>query len=156
MERACPAPYLNMLLGTYQVKFTAGHRLAVPSQLRAYLGETYILAKWYEGCIVLVNKTTFSALLTRIKGEGELITEPVRGSEHFIFSSAYEVSPDDQGRIIVPERLTTYANLGEEVYFLGIGDRVEIWNKEIWEEREKLIVKEAPDYIEELAKKNEK
>ncbi len=106
--------------------------------------------------MVLVNKNIFSALLTRIRGEGKLITEPVRGSEHFIYASAYEVVPDDQGRIIVPERLAPYANLREEVYFLGMGDRVEIWNKGVWEEKEKLIAKEAPNYIEELAKKNEK
>jgi len=145
-----------MLLGTYQVRFTAGHRLSVPAQLRQNLGEACILAKWYQGGLVLVNKSTFSALLTRIKGESSLITEPVRGSEYFIYTSAYEVSPDDQGRIIVPERLVAYANLGEEVYFLGMGDRAEIWNKEVWEEKEKVIAKEAPGYIEELAKKNGK
>ena len=144
-----------MLLGTYQVKFTAGHRLSVPAQLRKDLGEVYILAKWYGNCLVLVNKNIFSALLTRVRGEGKLITEPVRGSEHFIYASAYEIFPDDQGRIIIPERLVVYAGLGEAVYFLGMGDRAEIWNKEIWEEKEKLIAKEAPSYIEELTKKNE-
>ncbi len=104
--------------------------------------------------MVLVNSGVFSALLTRIRGKGGFITEPVRGSEYFIYASAYEITPDDQGRIVVPERLTAYANLGDEVYFLGMGDRVEIWNKEIWEEKERQVAKEAPSYIEALAKKN--
>ncbi|KKR38250.1 MAG: hypothetical protein UU03_C0009G0008, partial [Candidatus Woesebacteria bacterium GW2011_GWA1_40_45] len=43
-----------------------------------------------------------------------------------------------------------------EVYFLGVRDRVEIWNRVSWEEKEKEIAKEAPSYIEELAKKNGK
>jgi MraZ protein len=83
----------------------------------------------------------------------EMIVEPIRETEHFIYASAYEVVPDEQGRIIIPERLSAYSGLGEEVYFLGVGDRVEIWNKEAWEEKEKLVAREAARYIEELAKK---
>ncbi len=144
-----------MLLGTYPAKITAGNRTAVPAPLRRELGEIYILAKWYEECIVLVAKSSFVALLTRIRGKEGLITDPVRGSEHFLFSSAYEVIPDEQGRIILPEKLIDYAGLTEEIYFLGVGDRAEIWNKEIWDEREKGVARDAAKYIEELSK-NEK
>lgn len=144
-----------MLLGTYQAKFAAGHRVAVPAPLRKDLGEIYILAKWYEECLVLVGKSSWDALLTRITGRQGLITAPIRGSEHFIFASAYEIEPDDQGRIVVPERLIAYAALGEDVYFLGVRDRVEIWNKDTWDEKEKVIAKEAARYIEDLSK-NEK
>lgn len=145
-----------MLLGTYPAKLAINHRVAVPAPLRKGLGENIVIAKWYEECLVLVADSTLSALLTRVIGKGSLITGPVRGSEHFIFSSAFEVIPDDQGRIVIPESLIAYANLKEDIYFLGVGDRVEIWDKNIWEEKEKLIVKEAPKYVEDLAKENEK
>lgn len=144
-----------MLLGTYQAKFAAGHRVAVPAPLRKDLGEIYILAKWYEECLVLVGKSSWDALLTRITGGQDLITAPIRGSEHFIFASAYEIEPDGQGRIVVPERLIAYAALSEDIYFLGVRDRVEIWNKDTWDEKEKIIAKEAARYIEDLSK-NEK
>ena len=145
-----------MLLGTYQAKFALGHRVAVPAQLRKDLGETYVLAKWYEGCLVLVGKGSWDALLTRLTGGVEAIIAPVRDTEHFIFASAYELTPDEQGRIVVPERLAHYANLKTDIYFLGIRDRVEFWDKEIWDEREKLVTKEAAAYIEELDRRNEK
>ena len=142
-----------MLLGTYPIKFAANHRVAIPAPLRRGLGEEVVIAKWYEECLVLIGKDQFNALLTRIRGERGLITQPVRGSEHFIFASAYEVIADDQGRIVIPENLVTYAGLTEDIYFLGVGDRVEIWEKAAWDEKEKQIIKEAPKYIEELAKK---
>jgi MraZ protein len=142
-----------MLLGTYQAKFVLGRRVAVPAVLRKELGDTFILAKWYEGCLVLIGKSSWDALLKRLTGGMEMIVEPIRETEHFIYASAYEVVPDEQGRIIIPERLSAYSGLGEEVYFLGVGDRVEIWNKEAWEEKEKLVAREAARYIEELAKK---
>ena len=144
-----------MLLGTYPAKLATNHRIALPAQLRHELGDKLIIAKWYEERLVILAKSTLNSLLTRIIGTSSLITEPVRGSEHFIFSSAYELTPDDQGRIIIPEGLIAYARLPEDVYFLGVGDRVEVWGKQIWDEREKIIMKEAPSYIENLAK-NEK
>lgn len=141
-----------MLLGTYPAKLAANHRVAIPSPLRQELGKEIIVAKWYEECLVLVAKSSFTALLTRIIGKAELITGPVRGSEHFIFASAYEAELDDQGRIVVPDSLVRFARLGEDIYFLGVGDRVEIWAKTDWDEKEKQVLREAPAYIEELAK----
>ena len=145
-----------MFLGTYLVSITSGKRTAIPSVFRNGLGQSLILAKWYEECLVLVNKEALNALLTRITGGSKSIVEPIRQTEHFIFSSGFEVMPDDQWRIVIPERLMSYAKLGEQVYFLGVGDRVEIWNKEMWDERERLVAKDAPVYIEKLAEKNEK
>lgn len=145
-----------MFLGTYLVSVTSGKRVAIPSIFREKLGDSLILAKWYEECLVLVAKSSLNALLTRVTGGEEIIINPIRQTEHFILASAYEVVLDDQGRIVIPDRLIDYAKLGDAVYFLGVGDRIEIWNKEIWDEKEKLVAKEAPAYIEELAKRNGK
>lgn len=144
-----------MLLGTYPAKLAGNRRTSVPAQLRSQLGENIVIAKWYEECLVIFAKNSFEALLKRIIGRQTLITDPVRGSERFIFTSAFELIPDDQGRIVVPESLINFANLKEDIYFLGVRDRVEIWDKGIWDEKEKLIAKEARSYIEKLAK-NEK
>lgn len=141
-----------MLLGAYLVKLAANHRTVIPSPFRGELGKEIIIAKWYEGCLVVVSKNSLNALLTRIKGKAEFITAPVRGSEYFIFTGAYEVAVDEQGRVVIPESLIAYARLTEDIYFLGVGDRVEIWDKKAWEEKEKEVTGEAANYIEELAK----
>ena len=85
-----------------------------------------------------------------------MIIEPIRQTEHFIFASAFEAEVDDQGRVVLPDRLISYAGLGESVYFLGVGDRVEVWNKEIWEKKEAEVANEAANYIENIAKRNGK
>jgi len=144
-----------MFVGTYLVSVTSGKRTAIPSVFRQKLGQSLILAKWYENCLVLVSDESWNALLERTTGGEKMVVQPIRETEHFIFASAYEVEVDDQGRIVLPDRLITYASLGEQVYFLGIGDRVEIWNKELWEKKEQEVAREAANYIERLAK-NEK
>jgi MraZ protein len=145
-----------MLLGTYTAKFAAKRRVAIPALLRRSLGDSFILAKWYEGCLVLVAKAAWQALLERLTGGQKVITIPIRDTERFIFGSAYETEPDEQGRIVIPERLAEYATLGEELFFVGLGDRVEIWDKAIWEEKEKKVAREAAGYLEELAKTQRK
>ncbi len=60
--------------------------------------------------------------------------------------------PDDQGRIVIPELLTTFAKLTDEISFIGLGDRIEIWDSKIWEEKQKTLALEATEIIEKLAK----
>lgn len=132
---------------------TSGKRISIPSVFRETLGQDLVLAQWYEQCLVLVSKSSLSELLVRMTANKGPVIEPIRKTEQFILASSFEVKPDDQGRIVIPDRLITYANLKEQVYFLGVGDRVEVWNKEIWEEREKEVAKDAAKYLEELAKK---
>lgn len=144
-----------MLLGTYQVKVASGRRVFIPAPLRQYLGEKYILAKWYEECLVLVALDSWVALYKRLVGDQKIIISPIRDTERFILGSAYNTFPDDQGRIVIPEVLASYAKLTETVSFIGLGDRVEIWSSELWEEKQKVLVKEAAGIIEQLAlKKN--
>lgn len=145
-----------MFLGTYLVSVTSGKRVAIPSVFRDNLDKNLVLAQWYEKCIVLTPKSSLNSLLLRVTREEGIITEPVRQTEHFILASSFEVEPDDQGRIVLPDRLIAYAGLKDQVYFLGVGDRIEIWNKEIWEEREKQVAEDAAKYLEELAKKDGK
>jgi MraZ protein len=145
-----------MFLGTYLVRVTSGKRTSIPSVFRETLGKDLIIAKWYEECLVLVGRGTLNSLLTRITGGKNLIIEPIRKTEHFIYASSFETEADEQGRIVIPDRLFSYAKLGESVYFIGVGDRVEIWNQEIWEQREKEVAAEAAGYIEDLANRNDK
>jgi len=77
-----------MLLGTYTVAFSSKHRVAIPSQFRKYLGEKFILAKWYEGCLVLVSNEFWNALWQRLIGKEEIIVSQIRDTERFIMASA--------------------------------------------------------------------
>ena len=143
-----------MMFGTYQGIISPKRRVAIPSSFRKKLGEKFILAKWYEGCLVLVVEDSWSALLERLRGESKLITRGVRDTDRFILGSAYEVAPDEQGRVVIPSSLAAYAAIKRDVSFIGLGDRVEIWDKEAWGKREKLVSESAGDLLEKMA--NEK
>jgi len=44
-----------------------------------------------------------------------------------------EVSPDKQGRILVPAALQQAASLGNAVLLLGTNDRIELWDPATYE-----------------------
>jgi len=141
-----------MLLGTYQVKVSSGRRVFIPASFRTYLGEKLIIARWYEECLVLVAVNSWEALYKRLVGNQKIIISPIRDTERFILGGAFECLVDDQGRIVLPENLTNFAKLTDEICFIGLGDRVEIWDSKIWDEKQKTLAKEASGVIEELAK----
>lgn len=145
-----------MLIGSYSGILSPKRRTAVPKKFLEELGNTFIIAKWYEGCLVVVGKSVWEALLERVSPKGTVVTGPVRDTDRFILGSAFEVSPDAQGRIVIPGTLASYANLSEKIVFLGLRDRIEIWNHKAWERRETEIASRAAELIEKLAEKNDK
>ena len=141
-----------MLIGSYLGNLGEKRRAAIPKKFLVELGEKPILAKWYEDCLILVSSEFWKVLLGRLTGGSSVISLGVRDIERFILGSAYETEPDSQGRIILPEILVDYANLGRELVFVGLTDRVEIWAKEVWDKKSMELVKTTKEYVEELAK----
>ncbi|MBP7118783.1 cell division/cell wall cluster transcriptional repressor MraZ [Candidatus Woesebacteria bacterium] len=140
-----------MLIGSFQSKITDGNRVAVPKKLRTELGDRFIVAKWYEQCVVMISLTDWEALLQRLTGKQELLTRAVRDTDRFILGSAFEVEVDRQGRINLPANLSTFANLSSDVIFLGLGSRVEIWDATTWAKKEGEIASEAANLLENMS-----
>lgn len=139
-----------MLIGSFTGILGQKRRTAIPRKFIDDLGEKLIVAKWYEGCLILVSQGTWEALLKRLTAKIEIITQPVRDTDRFILGSAFEITPDNQGRVVIPPLLAAYANLENRLVFLGLGDRVEIWNEEDWKEKEKNVSEHAAELIEAL------
>jgi MraZ protein len=140
-----------MLIGQYETTLSAKRRIAIPSNFRRELGKRFIAAKWYEGCLVLVSQDDWQELLNRLTGKKGIITAPVRDTDRFILGSAFELEPDSQGRVIIPALLANYANLKEDIIFIGLGDRVEIWSKSEWKKRESFVASHAAEFVEKMA-----
>lgn len=144
-----------MLIGQYESIIGDKNRTSVPRKLRNELGDSLVIARWYENCLVVVPANSWESLVNRLTGTVRMVTQSVRDTDRFILGSAYELTPDNQGRIVLPASLIEYANLGSEIVFLGLGDRVEIWSKEEWKKRQDYIAANASDIVEKLVKEGE-
>ena len=58
---------------------------------------------------------------------------------------------DKQGRILIPASLRAYADLAKDVVLVGVGSRVEIWNKDAWDDASEYDgIEEIAEGLEEL------
>ena len=119
-----------MLIGNYSSKLHAKGRTAIPKKFREELGSNLIITQGYEQCLMIVSSETWSQLVDPNK---PLVHDAARNTDRFLMANAFELEPDDQGRIIIPSSLIKYANLNENIIYIGVGNRIEIWSETIWE-----------------------
>ena len=72
-----------------------------------------------------------------------------RKFSRFFLAGASACEVDRQGRILLPSVLRDFAGLEKEVVLVGVGSRIEIWNKVTWAE------KNVYDDMEEIAENME-
>ena len=57
---------------------------------------------------------------------------------YFFSEAASEGSFRQAGRVLVPPSLRKAAGLEKDVVLVGVQDRIEIWDKALWEERSQI------------------
>ena len=143
------------LIGEYSGKVVAGHRVALPAALRKLLGNSFVMTKGYEGCILVVPSASWEKLIEPMEARS-FLDRNVRDSLRFLVGSAFEVTGDVQGRVVVPETLRNYAGTQYnekhdcEVVFVGLVNWVEVWEKSRWEERNAYLEENADGIAQEL------
>ncbi len=74
-----------------------------------------------------------------------------RDFHRFFISGAMEASFDNQGRILVPPYLRSYAGLNKEVILAGVGRKFEIWDLGRFEEQRKKMEQDFDGIMDSLA-----
>ena len=57
---------------------------------------------------------------------------------------------DKQGRVLISSALRAYAGLEKEVVLAGVLDRIEIWNKTAWDERNAEVEADIEDIANDM------
>lgn len=121
-----------MLLGEYSHNLDAKGRVSVPAKFREDLGHTFIVTKGLDNCLFAYSKEEWKTFEEKLKNL-PLTNMNARNFIRFFFSGANECEIDKQGRINIPQNLREYASLSKDVYIIGVSTRVEIWDKEKWD-----------------------
>lgn len=122
-----------MLIGEYEHSLDAKGRLIMPSKLREDIGEKFIITKGLDGCLFGFSKQEWSNFEEKLKTL-PLTNKNARDFVRFFLSGAIECEIDKQGRFLIVANLRQYATMEKEVVIIGVGTRIEIWNKQKWED----------------------
>ncbi|MBS5863904.1 MAG: division/cell wall cluster transcriptional repressor MraZ [Clostridium sp.] len=105
----------------------------MPAKLREDMGEKFIITKGLDGCLFGFSQNEWENFETKLKTL-PLTNKNARDFVRFFLSGAMECEIDKQGRFLISSNLRNVATLEKEVVIIGVGTRIEIWNKDKWEE----------------------
>lgn len=127
---------LRMFFGRYDYTIDAKGRLNFPAKFRDAMGESFVVLEWVDRCLFVLPLPELEKLADKLEGDELMDSWEITGD---LFSTACEVTPDKQGRILLPAELRQYAGLEKNVTIIGNRSHAEIWATETWETRRAAI-----------------
>lgn len=114
--------------GTYYHTMDAKGRVFIPSKLRDNLGESFIITAGLDGCLYLATSERFEGFAEKL--ESLPMDEDSRTMQRYFLRYTTECEIDKQGRIVIPANLKELAKLTKDVVFIGVSNKIELWDKE--------------------------
>ena len=141
-----------MFTGEQTQKMDVKGRTVIPSKIRDNLAEKLVVTRGIDKCLFAYPESAWTALQEKLSSL-PFTDKKVRSFNRFFLGGAETLDADKQGRVLVPASLRAYASLDKEVVWVGVGDRIEIWNIDKWNEQmnEYLESDDAEEKMEELA-----
>jgi MraZ protein len=137
-----------VLIGQYRHSLDGKNRLFIPARLRQNV-RRFVITSGLESCLFVYTPENWKKITERLKTL-PLTKADARKFLRTFLSGANECPVDDQGRILIPKTLCSYANIRKEVIVVGVLDRVEIWSKSNWERYQKEAEKQFVEVAEKL------
>ena len=131
-----------MFLGEYEHALDDKGRIILPAPLRRGIAEEALKDRFYlvpsdeDECLELRPRASWEGFLAELKGSLTFGDPAGREFLRDLYSAASEIQLDKQYRFLVPEARKRAVGIEDgEVYFIGMGDFIELWSRPRWEKR---------------------
>lgn len=138
---------MSNFLGRFEYQLDDKGRVSLPAAFRRGAEDgRFVLLQWEPAYLTLYPEAAWLEVQDRLL---QFRRSQKDGGAHVrrITSSAVEVVPDKQGRILIPSWLQQAGELDGSVLMIGAIDRIEIWNPATFAR----TVPEASDGFEQFA-----
>lgn len=123
-----------MLIGSYNHQLDAKNRFRIPTKFKTNLGSDLVVTKGTQHCLFLFSSEELNTDVVEKSKNISMFDETAQKSLRLLLSSAYELETDNQGRSLLPQSLKEFAKIKKDIVIIGVGSRVEIWAKEVWDD----------------------
>ena len=121
-----------MFMGTYGHSIDAKGRVIVPAKFREVLGDSFVVTLGLDGCLFVYPEEEWEDFVKQLK---ELPgSKEARKLQRYFMAGAAPCDVDKQGRVLIPSSLREKVGLDNDVVFVGVMSKIEIWSKERWED----------------------
>ncbi len=127
-------------------------RTIVPAKFREELGTSVVVTRGLDGCLFAYSKEAWEALEAKLSSL-PFTDRKVRDFNRFFLAGASDLETDKLGRVLMPSVLRGFASLDKEVVWVGVGNRIEIWDIDKWNERMSMYMEgdDLEEKIDDLA-----
>jgi len=126
-----------MFYGEFNHSIDRKGRLILPARFREvckeYGLEKFFVTRGLDKCLFMFSEDEWRGQEQKFKNM-PFTKQESRNFNRLFFSGAVEVYPDKQGRFIIPQYLKGYANIKRETVVIGVSNRIEIWDSQMWKE----------------------
>lgn len=92
-----------------------------------------MITKGQERCLYVFPIAEFQRIAAQLS-QAPMTHKAARAYSRVFFASAHDETPDKQGRVTIPGHLREYAGLERDLVVIGASTRVEIWDRQAWDD----------------------
>ncbi len=127
-----------LLTGEYKHVVDGKSRVLISTKLRSQIdvdehGSSFYLILGANGILCLYPERYFEQIALAV-APGAAAPDEAVAFERISFALASKVELDNQGRLLLNERLRKRAGLKDQITLVGVRDHIELWNNESWEQ----------------------
>ena len=138
--------------GEHECKLDPKGRLMLPSKLKNALppesANSLMIQRGFDPHLVLYTLSEWQKFFSKVMALNEF-NEEQRNLQRNLLRSSSEVELDTAGRLLIPKSMQKYAQLDKEVTVIGVGNRIEMWNPELYDQ---VIIKSSSQLSQMAAK----
>ena len=138
-----------MFIGEYSHNLDAKGRLAIPAKFRNMLKKGAVVTRGIDNCLFLYSKIEWEKIAKKLS-QLPISQAKARAFSRLMLAGAMDVDFDNQGRIMLPEYLRSFAGLDKKTIVAGLYDRLEIWDEKAWNKYKAGTEKESTQIAEAL------
>lgn len=121
-----------MFLGEFTHTIDDKGRLTIPARFRGDLAAGLVVTRGFDRNLMIFPLSGWQEMAERIISR-PLADESVRSFRRRVFSGAVDLTPDRQGRIVLPSYLREFAGIDGEVVVAGMYNYLEVWSVDSWD-----------------------
>lgn len=143
-----------MLIGEYIHTIDAKNRVSLPFKFRREMGKKIIITPGLDKCLFVFTMKEWAKVSKRLSDSDSnlsFLKADKRNFNRYMFGRAVDIEVDSIGRILIPDFLKEIIKPSGKVAVIGVKDRVEIWNDEVWQTCKENSERTAGDLAEKLA-----
>jgi MraZ protein len=139
-----------MFRGHFEHAIDAKGRTSLPSRFRDVLAATgdaglVLTPSPFDPCLHLFPMKAWEEFETKIAALPQFEPNVIKLRRLYV-SAAVECEVDKQGRVLVPTSLREHAMLQKDVLWAGMGQMVELWAREKWNDVQSMTAAEQTDF----------